>query len=105
SCPCGCPSRGTRRSSTSPVAAPCRAPSASRPDPSHREEITMPRFDDSDDLRSAQFEGADLSEATFSATRLRQARFVNTTLRGARFIGADLSGVVVRGSDVQGAEI
>lgn len=65
----------------------------------------MTRFDDSDDLRSAQFEGADLSEATFSATRLRQARFVNTTLRGARFIGADLSGVVVRGSDVQGAEI
>ncbi|WP_256841913.1 DinB family protein [Ornithinimicrobium cryptoxanthini] len=65
----------------------------------------MATFDRSDDLRGAQFEGADLSEARFSATRLQQARFVNSTLRGASFVGSDLSGVVVRGGDVQGAEI
>lgn len=36
---------------------------------------------------------------------LRGAEFVGADLRGARFIGADLSGVVMRSVEMQGAEI
>jgi hypothetical protein len=45
----------------------------------------MARFTRSDELRKAEFIGADL--------------------RGARFVGADLSGIVMRGVEIPGAEI
>ena len=65
----------------------------------------MATFDRSDDLRGAEFTGAELQEARFDSTTLQGARFLNTTLRGARFVGSDLSGIIVRGGDIQGAEI
>ena len=44
--------------------------------------------------------------ATFSQSDdLREAEFVGADLRGARFVRTDLSGVVMRGVDVQGADI
>jgi hypothetical protein len=44
--------------------------------------------------------------ATFTRSdELRAAQFVGADLRGARFVETDLSGVVMRGVDVQGAEI
>lgn len=44
--------------------------------------------------------------ATFTRSdELREAEFVGADLRGARFVGADLSGVVMRAVDVQGADI
>jgi hypothetical protein len=44
--------------------------------------------------------------ATFNQSDdLRGAEFVDADLRGARFVGADLSGVVMRGVDVSGADI
>jgi hypothetical protein len=44
--------------------------------------------------------------ATFTRSDdLKGAEFVGANLRGARFRGADLSGVVMRGIDIQGAEI
>jgi uncharacterized damage-inducible protein DinB len=43
---------------------------------------------------------------TFKRTdELREAEFVGADLTGARFVEADLSGVVMRGVDVQGADI
>lgn len=65
----------------------------------------MATFDRSDDLRGAEFTGANLQEARFDSSTLQGARFINTTLRGARLVGSDLSGIIVRGGDVQGAEI
>jgi DinB superfamily/Pentapeptide repeats (8 copies) len=44
--------------------------------------------------------------ATFTRSdELRGAEFVGADLRGARFVRTDLSGVVMRGVDVQGADI
>lgn len=65
----------------------------------------MATFNRSDDLRGAEFTGAELQEARFDSTTLQGARFLNTTFRDARFVGSDLSGIIVRGGDVQGAEI
>jgi uncharacterized protein YjbI with pentapeptide repeats len=44
--------------------------------------------------------------ATFTRSdELRGAEFVGADLRGARFRGVDLSGVVMRAVDIQGADI
>ncbi len=57
-----------------------------------------------DDLRKADFRGADLQEANFRRSDLREATLDSTNLSGVTFDGSDLRGVNFGNSDLSGVK-